>query len=284
MRYLSLPIIGAITLWVTPLPEPSTFPSKSSPPVVQIQEIPTSTEFETLLRTSPYAALEAARARSAREAGKYRVTMVKQERLAGVWHPEEEIDMLWRAEPLAVRMIWKRGSRKVLGTAVEGSLYIAGQNGKMTVWRPTALASFLRLYELAPHESQARAAARYAINEASFTHTLDRCLLAWKQGRIEYHGIETHPEIRRPCHKLERTCPAPELDRFLASDPPRDASKHPQETFAKVTLWLDTETWLPLGSELMQSNGQPLGRYFFRNLEWNPTITATDFTPAAFTR
>jgi outer membrane lipoprotein-sorting protein len=49
-----------------------------------------------------------------------------------------------------------------------------------------------------------------------------------------------------------------------------------------VRLWLDTETWYPLGTELVRMNGTLVGRYFYRDLQLQPTLTATDFTPAAF--
>ncbi len=46
-----------------------------------------------------------------------------------------------------------------------------------------------------------------------------------------------------------------------------------------MTLYVDKETWLQVGSTLKGADGQLLGEYFFRDIELN-----LDFKPDTFTR
>jgi hypothetical protein len=290
IRYPLLPVVGVLSLLATPLPTlPRSTSATTTSQTSSTGELPSREQFDSLIQADPIAALEAARLRYQREVRSYRTTMVKQERLGGVWQPAEEIDVLWRESPMAVRMVWKSGARKVLGTTVEGSLYVNGENGgKMTVWRPTALASFLRFYDVSPTDTQARAASRYAITESGLGHTLDRTTRAWATARgqgtgaIEYLGMQNHPKLDRPCYVLKRTCEPPELDRFQVSDAPRPAKEQPGEAIHTSTIYLDRDTWLQLGAELTGHDGTPLGHYYFRNLQLNPTLSAKDFTREAF--
>lgn len=281
-RSLALPAVAVLTLALAPRP-----PVEHPTPVVAVVtagERPSPTEWESLLTTDPVAALQAARDRYAAEVTGVRMVMHKQERLGGVLHPPEVVDVLVRETPYAVRMVWRTGSRKVLGTAVEGTLYAAGENGgRMTVWRPTALASFLRFYDLSPTDAPARSASRYSLTEAGLGHTLGRTLAAWGRARdgghgtIDSLGCRPIPDLAgRPCHVLRRTCTPPEGDRFLTADP--DPSGDP---FATATIYLDPETWLQVGAELRRADGELVGRYLFQHVQLNPTLTANDFTREA---
>lgn len=285
-RLLAVPGVALLTLALAPLPPAG---RSAQPPVAAAAagERPSPTEWESLLTTDPVAALRAARDRYAAEATGVRMVMHKQERLGGVLQPPEVVDVLVRETPYAVRMIWRSGSRRVLGTAVEGTLYAAGENGgRMTVWRPTALASFLRYYDLSPTDAPARSASRYSLTEAGLGHTLNRTLAAWgrarerDRGTIAYLGCRPVLDLAgRPCHVLRRTCTPPEGDRFLTADP--DPSGDP---FATATIYLDPETWLQVGAELRRADGELVGRYLFRDVQLNPTFTATDFTREALTK
>jgi outer membrane lipoprotein-sorting protein len=46
-----------------------------------------------------------------------------------------------------------------------------------------------------------------------------------------------------------------------------------------ATFYFDRETWLQVGSILVDKDDQTIARYFFRDVEVNP-----DFSPGTFTR
>jgi len=286
LRLLAVPAVAFLTLALAPRP-PAAPPQRPAPPAATVPGgRPSDPEWEALLSADPLAALQAARDRYADEVRAVRLVMLKQERLGGTLHAPEVVDVLLREQPYAVRMLWRSGSRNVLGSAVEGTLYAAGENGgRMTVWRPTAFASFLRTCDLSPADGPARSASRYSLTEAGLGHTLSRTLAAWGYARergpgtIAYLGLLPVPELGgRACHVLRRTCTPPEGDRFLASDP--EPSGDP---FTTATVALDPATWLQVGAELRGPGGDLVGSYYFRDVRLNPTLTAKDFTREALT-
>ncbi len=282
LRLLALPAIAAATLILSPRPEPAPRPAAKEPTAASGVALDHA-EWEALLAADPVAALRASRARYTASVTAFRCVLVKQERLDGVLHPTEVVDVLVRERPYAVRMVWHEGARRVMGVAVMGTLYAAGEDaGRMTVWRPDALASFLRFFPLDPAGTQARGASRYGLTEAGLGQTLDRTITAWGQAqhrgdRIEYLGLVGVPELAgKPCHALRRVCDPPETDRFLAADPTPAG-----EPFDAATIYLDPESQFQVGAELTR-HGTTVGRYYFRGLQLNPAFTATDFTKAAF--
>ena len=286
LRSLAVPAVAALTLALAPLPRPDRPPAVTPLTAAPAGgERPSVAEWESLVAADPVAALSAARDRYAAEVTGVRMVMLKQERLNGELQPPEVVDVLLRESPYAVRMLWRSGSRKVLGTAVEGTLYAAGENaGRMTVWRPTAFASFLRYYDLSPTDAPARSASRYSLTEAGLGHTLGRTVAAWGRagtpGAIDYLGCHESPDFGgRRCHVLRRTCTPPEGDRFLTADPEPSG-----DAFATATITLDAETWLQVGAELRRADGELVGRYHFRDVVLNPPLTATDFTRDALAR
>ena len=281
LRLLAVPAVALLALALAP-PPPAERPSHALPPTASTPGgRPSAAEWEALLTADPLAALQAARDRYAAEVTGVRATLLKQERLGGALQPPEVVELLVREQPFAVRLLWVSGSRKVLGNAVEGVLYAAGENGgRMTVWRPTAFVNFLRFTDVSPTDGTARSAARYSLAEAGLGHTLNRTLSAWSYARergpgtIAYLGCRPAPELGgRRCHVLRRTCTPPEGDRFLSTDP--EPSGDP---FATATVFLDPETWVQVGAELRRADGELVGSYYFRDVVLNPTFTAKDFT------
>ena len=287
LRSLAVPAVALVTLALAPRP-PAERPAQVAAVIAATPGgRPSAAEWEALLTTDPLAALQAARDRYEAEVTAVRMVMLKQERLGGTLEAQEVVDVLVREQPYAVRMVWRSGSRKVLGTAVEGTLYAAGENGgRITVWRPTAFASFLRHYDMSPTDGPARSASRYSLTEAGLGHTLNRTLAAWSYARergpgsIAYLGLQPVPELDgKRCHVLRRTCTPPEGDRFLASD-----AEPSGEPFATATVALDPVTWLQVGAELRRADGELVGRYHFRDVTLNPTLAAKDFTREALTK
>jgi hypothetical protein len=282
LRLLALPAVAAAALTLSPRPEPARKPAAKQPAPAAGVALDRA-EWGVLLAADPVAALRASRARYTATVNGFRCVLVKQERLDGVLHPSEVIDVLARERPYAVRMVWREGARRVMGVAVQGTLYAAGEDaGRMTVWRPDALASFLRFYHLDPAGSQARGASRYGLTEAGLGQTLDRTIAAWGRAqargdRIEHLGLVGVPELGgKRCYALRRVCSPPETDRFLVADPAPAG-----EQFDAATIILDPQTQFQVGAEVSRG-GAVVGRYFLRDVQINPTLTATDFTQAAF--
>lgn len=288
--------LGLILLCVVSLaagPSPRPLPT---PPGPALEEAPapsgpaTTDDLARLARSDPVGLLDACRRKFRNEVRTYRATFRKQERMNGVLYPPEVIRLTAREEPYAVLMIWERGARKVLGTATEGVLFVAGENdGKMIVWRPAALLA--KTLTLSPTDRQARTSARYAVTEAGLGHVLERTYRAWAaerdRGRLraEFLGTRRADEVGgRMCHVIRRTCDTPTIDPFVMTEPPPDPATRPADAVTTITLMIDAETGLQLGSELRRADGELAGSYYYSDVELNPSFPRTHFTPAAFAR
>ena len=137
------------------------------------------------------------------------------------------------------------------------------QNGnETTVWRPNG---FLRTVSVGVKDSDARRAARYTIVESAFDKSMLRTLVAWgeaqKRGDPKPVWVRTAQEDAvggRLCHVIRRTCPVPEVDSFaLDESPSKDAAKIKNDGHSEVTILLDAETWLQVGTELKRADGEP---------------------------
>ena len=288
-HWLSLSVIAAVSFAAAPAPRP--LPTPSGPPLddaIATTGPTTADDLARLARTDPVGLLDACRRKFKADVRTYRVTFHKQERINGELFPPEVIRLTVREEPYAVLMLWQSGARKVLGTATEGVLFVAGENdGKMIVWRPSALLA--KTLVLTPTDRQARASSRYAITEAGLGHILERTYRAWAaerdRGRLhaEYLGTRAVPEAGdRVCHVIKRTCDAPTIDPFVMTEPPPDPSTRPADAVKTITLLIDAETGFQLGSELRRADGELAGAYYYRDIELNPTLGREQFTPAGF--
>jgi hypothetical protein len=249
----------------------------------------TDAELAELVRTDPVAALDACRKRVKDEVKGYRATLHKRERLNGTLHDPEVITVAVRAEPYAVLMKWVSGAREVkvgrlsLGK-VEGVLYAGRETGgRMVTHRPSA--ALLPTTEVSPTGDQARASARYSIAEGSLFHAVERTYRAWtaaqRDGKLvwRYDGTKPIEQLGgRVCHVLTRISDPPVVDPFLMDEPPLDAKGREADASYTVTVMIDVQTWLQIGSEIRNKAGEPVGLYHFRDLVVNPTFPPDQFT------
>lgn len=235
--------------------------------------------------SDPVRFLERTRDRVRTETKGYRAKLHKRERIDGTLHPPEAIRVSVRAQPYAVRMRWESGGRAVLGATVEGLVYGAGVNGdRTTVWRPTASLSFLRHFDVKPTDAASRQAARYSIAEAGLMHAAERTARVWRAAadagtlKYAYAGVRRDDRVGgRACHVFTRTNATPAVDSFLLDEPAPSAAEKPGEAIAQVKIWVDVETGLQLGSELVRGDGELVGAYFFTHLELGPSFAADEF-------
>lgn len=217
----------------------------------------------------------------------YHVTLTKQERIGNELGPVEVIDVRAREAGFAIVMLWLQGERKAFGSAIQGTLFVSGENnGRMKVWRPNAL---IKIVDVSPTDTSARASSRYAIQESGLSHSMKRtiqsCELARRRHELQvaYLGLQEQPELNgRRCHVFRRVYVRPEVEPFLLADPAKWVDRWHDQAVASMTIWIDDETGLQLGAELLRSDGSLLGRYFFRIHSLNPIFEADTFTTASF--
>lgn len=288
--------VGAYTL-VRPSPdvvlvEPPVFvPPPDAPPTE-------AEHFGKLAETDVVATLAACLSNYEKEATGVRMTLAKRERVAGKLGEPEVVRVLATGDvpgpdkktAIRVRMIWDQGARKdFLGNAVRGTVYDerAGAN-QMLIYRPDAY--ILKDHKIDLKDDLARRASRYCIKDAGLYRTMLRTYTAWKKRKdagelnVTYLGKRAVPEVGgRECFVVKRTCKTTEVDPFaLDEQPPTDPKIIDRDGFAEVTLFIDAERRLQLGTVLRRADGELVGEYFFRDVDLvKAEFPAEAFTPAA---
>lgn len=288
---LALPIgagVGVYTwFWSSPAPEevePPKPPDAAGP-------LPPAEEFAKLAQTDPVAMLEKGLARCEREVRGFRAVLLKQERMDGVLHEPERVRVAVRNDPLAVSMVWEEGARKDrVGVKTAAILYPDPKApDKIKAFRPESFVSFTREMSIGPKDSDARRASRFCVRETGFDKSMLRTYDAWKKAKErgdptpEYLGVQ-HPEKLggRACHVVRRHCRTTEADSFALDEArPTDPEKLAKDGFDEVTVMIDAERWLQVGTELRKKNGDLVAAYYFRDLELNPEFGPDAFTVAA---
>ena len=79
-----------------------------------------------------------------------------------------------------------------------------------------------------------------------------------------------------------RTADPATIDPFLMAEEPPDPARRAVDTSKSVTLMIDAETWLQVGSRITNPDGQLVGEYYFRDVELNPKFAPDQFKPSAF--
>jgi hypothetical protein len=219
-------------------------------------------EMERLARARPVEFMEQCLRHYDRSVKGYTCTMQKQERLDGKLQRSELIEVAFRERPYSVFMHWREGAR--LASSV---LYVDGSNGGNMLVRPTV---FPITVQRDPDGTEARQSGRYSVKEFGIQKGMGRTLSSWKAARdkdelhVEYLGeVRVKEAGDRPCLALRRTRYArPENDGVM-----------------ELTVYLDKENWLQVGSVVKGQEGKLIGAYYFRDLKVNP-----DFEPDRFTR
>lgn len=223
---------------------------------------------EELARQKPVEFLEFCLAEYDKKVTGYRCYFVKQERVQGNLREPEKLVVHFREKPFSVHMAWLEGAQFCVK-----SMYVAGENdGKLlaasaiyglptgvTVARPVD----------AP---DAKATSRFPITEfgvkKGMLATFGSMKEAYAKGtlHVRYEGKENPEKTgNRTCYKLVRT----------PYDPPED------DKINKLTVWIDCDTLMQVGSELIDADGNLIAEYYFRDIELNPTFADIQFTRKA---
>jgi hypothetical protein len=228
-------------------------------------KLPTNAEMERLARTDPVAFLENCLRRYNRTVKGYTCILQKQERIDGKLQRTEVIEAAFREEPFSVLMKWKQGARQA-----DAMLYVKGENDDQMLVLPSGLFRFVGVVRRNPLGPEAKEASRYPVTEFGIKVGMQRTLASWQRARkqgilhVEFLGVKRVPEAgNRSCWVLRRT-----------------GYKKPEEDgITQLTIYVDCENWLQVGSILKGAEGQLIGEYFFRDIHLNP-----DFKPGTFTR
>lgn len=222
---------------------------------------------EDLLRTDPPRFLQMCLDRYDREVQAYSCTLQKRERVADKLLPLEIVEAHFREKPFSVSMNWKKGAGRAQKT-----LYVEGENDNRMLARPAGLLRLVGVVAKDVDSPEIKASGRYTITEFGMKlgtlRTLKPMIEARKRNalHVRYEGMFTVPEAgNRPCYKLVRT---PYL-------PPED------EGVNELTIYIDVDNWLQVGSVLKDSAGQFIAEYYFRDIRINPTFAPNQFSREA---
>jgi hypothetical protein len=230
--------------------------------------------FAELVRTDPIAALYASLAAYPNTG--FTAEFRKQERMGGKLGDEEVIRVSVKDDPFSVLMLWQNIKNK-------GTLYVRGQNnGKMKVWGSPI--------DVHPQGLMPKMSARYTIEEFGIKQATQRTLRAWTEARkaneLEYQfgGRKAMEQAGgRECFALKRVCPADQIDPFVTGGPAVEVTdKNRRDSFRTVTVYLDCETRLQVGTEQHRHDGELTASYWFRDVNLKPTFGDDTFSVKSF--
>jgi hypothetical protein len=232
--------------------------------------ITSSDDPKDLLATDPIAFFEKCLERYDREVKGYSLTMQKQERINGKLQETQIHKIHFREKPFSVYMELVKGS-----PLAERILYVEGENGGKLLARPRGkLARGIMgdVVERDTNSADAKQSGRYAINEFGLKAALQRIVKAGKAARerkalhVEYLGTFKVKEAGdRLCYKIKRS-------KF---------EKPEEDGITEVTIYIDTETWLLVGSVCKGEDNKLIAEYFFRDIQLNPKFAPDQFTRKA---
>ena len=226
-----------------------------------------SRAFEELAAKDPVAFLARCLSRYEKEVKGYRCIFVKQERVAGKLGPKERIRVHFKEKPFSVHMDWLEGNALL---AAVRTLYVDGENDGLLLARPTV--SVLGIQQRKVDDPQVKATSRFPITQfgpylgAKDTHY--HMYEAQKNGtlHVKYEGITRVKELgNRPCYKFRR---------YPYLPPEGDGVND-------LTIYIDLDTHMQVGSVLKDVEGMLIAEYFFRDIELNPTFSDIQFTRKA---
>ena len=235
-----------------------------SPNIDPERPLPSPEQFARLCQNDVLQALEMSLLRYDREVAEYLCTMVKKERINGIDRPEETIRCAFRQKPFSVLMQWLKGQDKA-----DASLFVEGENSEHVLIRPSGFKGTLVGYvERTTNDKEVLEASRYSVHEFGLERGSRRTLNAWRENQkqarffVEYLGEKIIPEVgNRPCYVIKRTCNPPE-----------------EEGMTEITIMLDKETWLQVGS-VLKCGERLIGSYYFKDIQLKPTFSPHQFRP-----
>ena len=224
-----------------------------------------SRALEELAQKDPVEFLQQGLNRYTKEVRGYRCIFDKQEKVNGKLRQKESIRVHFREQPFSVHMDWIKGE----GRAVK-SLYDAGENDNVLAVRLSRIFPVILHKKLT--DPEVVATSRFGVTKFGMyfgaKDTVDTMREAAKKNtlHVSYKGIERPKELgHRLCYKFVRT----------PYDSPEGLAK---ENLNELTIYIDMQTRLQVGSVLKDTNGKLIAEYLFREIELNPKFDENQFT------
>ncbi|MBI2804422.1 MAG: DUF1571 domain-containing protein [Planctomycetes bacterium] len=227
---------------------------------------------DDLARTRPLAFLEHCLEHYKKEVAGYRVLFLKQERVQGKLRPKEKIVAHFREKPFSVHMNWLEGRARAIRT-----LYVQGENDDKLVAR-IMFGRFESplLISRRTDDPEALATSRFTIREFGIFKGAENTVNAMKKAQqigtlsVRYEGIVPLSQVgERLCYKFVRSPYDPK-------DWETDLDK--EEKLNELTIYIDREMLMQVGSVLKDTEGNLIAEYFFRVIDLNPQFDARQFT------
>jgi hypothetical protein len=225
---------------------------------------------ENLLHAHPLLFLELCADRFDRQVEGYTCTFVKKERIDGKLFPPgkdkyEVIKVACREHPFGVFFDWKENWR-----LAARALYVEGENDDKLLARP--FVTLLPIRMVSVDDPDAKKSGRYPMSQFGMGLAIHRSVKSMRDAKargalhLRYAGQVKVKELGdRVCHKFIRT--------------PYDPLE--EDRLNELTLYMDVETWLQVGSVLRDPDGNLLAEYFFRDIVLNPPFSEAQFTRKA---
>jgi hypothetical protein len=220
-----------------------------------------------LIHYHPLLFLEMCLERYQQEVTGYSAKLIKRERVGGKLQPLEKVEVFFREEPFSVYMNWLEGGVGLIPP--QKVLYVNGENNGRLVARGRGWAGF-KTFEKDIHGSEAKSTGIYTIDQFGIYLGTERTVAAMRKAKargalhVAYKGDAELGD--RACYMFVRT----------PYEPPED------EGVNELTIFIDKENWLQIGSVLKDSSGQFIAEYFFRDVKINPEFKKDQFARAAF--
>lgn len=120
-----------------------------------------------------------------------------------------------------------------------------------------------------PDGGEAMRTSRFSIKQYGMKLALERTLASMLKARdagtlnVEFKGLFAVEKLGgRLCYKFVRTPYIP-LE---------------EDNLNELTFYIDRETWMQVGAELRDANGELIAEYYFRDVQINPDYDANQFT------
>ncbi len=201
-----------------------------------------------------------------REVQGYVCIMRKRELINGQLRPWEKNEAHFRERPFSVHLTWLQGARLGGPSKV---LYVEGENDGKLLARPYGIGPLSGVVTREVEGPDAKNSGRYTIKQFGIRLGTQRTLDTMRKAKVRdalhvrYLGMEVVPEVGdRLCYRFIRT----------PYEPPEE------EGLNELTIYIDVETWLQVGSELRDAEGKVIADYYFRDIKINPTFRANQFT------
>lgn len=218
-----------------------------------------------LIHYHPPLFLEMCLERYEREVRGYSVNFLKQEKVKGKMRKPEELEVHFREKPFSVFMHWL--PKKEGDSLAQKALYVEGENDNKLLARGRGILAFGGIQVRDVDGADAKSSSRYTIAQYGIKLAMQRTVAAMRQAEargalfVQYHGLFEVPQLKRVCHKFVRT---PYV-------PPEE------EGVYELTIYIDKETWLQVGSILKDEKGELIAEYYFRDFKLNPEFKKDQF-------